>query len=185
LLHFLENGSPPVYVGFGSMSHENPERQTRLALKALELSGQRGVLLTGWGGITSISAPPNIFFADNIPHAWLFPRMAAIVHHGGAGTTSAALRAGVPSIITPFGGDQSAWADLVVKLGVGLRAPSIKQLTAEKLSEAIQTAMSDSTMRASSAVLGEKIRAENGIARAEEVIERHAADFRKRSLINN
>jgi UDP:flavonoid glycosyltransferase YjiC (YdhE family) len=180
LLRFLESGPPPVYVGFGSLSHENPERQTRLALRALELTGQRGALLTGWGGMTRLSAPPNVFFVDNVPHAWLFPRMAAVVHHGGAGTTGAGLRAGVPNIITPFGGDQVAWADLVVKLGVGPRAPGIKQLTAEKLAEAINSAVNDSALRARAAALGGKIRSENGVARAVEVIERHAAHFNQR-----
>lgn len=114
-----------------------------------------------------------------MPHAWLFPRMAAVAHHGGAGTTSAGLRAGVPGIITPGGGDQSAWADLVVKLGVGLRTPGFKSLTAEKLANAIHLAVNDSALRARAAALGEKIRAEKGIARAVEVIERHAAHFRK------
>ena len=180
LLRFLESGPPPVYVGFGSLSHENPERQTRLALRALELTGQRGALLTGWGGLTRLSAPPNVFFVDNVPHAWLFPRMAAVVHHGGAGTTGAGLRAGVPNIITPFGGDQVAWADLVVKLGVGPHAPGIKQLTAEKLAEAINSAVNDSALRARAAAFGEKIRAENGIARALEIIERHVAHFNQR-----
>src|SRR3989338_8486812 len=103
LLHFLESGSPPVYAGFGSVSQEHPERRARLILRALELTGQRGVLSTGWGGLTRLSAPPNVFFVDNVPHAWLFPRMAAVVHHGGAGTTGAGLRAGVPGIITPGG----------------------------------------------------------------------------------
>lgn len=182
LLHFLESGSPPVYVGFGSVSHEHPERQTRLALRALELTGQRGVLLTGWGGLTRLSAPPNVFFVDNVPHAWLFPRMAAVVHHGGAGTTGAGLRAGVPSIIPAFAGDQCAWTDIVMKWGVGPRVPGIKQLTAEKLAEAINTAVNDSALRARATALGEKIRAENGIARAVEVIERHAADFSQRKL---
>lgn len=185
LLRFLESGSPPVYVGFGSMSHENPERQTRLALRALELTGQRGVLLTGWGGISRLSVPPNVFFVDNVPHAWLFPRMAAVVHHGGAGTTSAGLRAGVPSIITPFAGDQVAWADVVVKLGVGPQAAGIKNIIAEKLASAIQTAVTDSAMRARAAALGEKIRAESGIPHAVEVIERHAVDFNQCSLVSN
>lgn len=180
LLHFLESDSPPVYVGFGSVRNEHPERQTRLILHALELTGQRGVLLTGWGGLTRLSAPPNVFFVDNVPHAWLFPRMAAVVHHGGAGTTSAGLRAGVPSIIIPGGGDQNAWADLVVKLGVGLRVSSHKHLTAEKLAKAIHVAVSDSALRARAGALGEKIRAENGIARAVEIIEHHAAHFKKR-----
>jgi len=175
LLRFLENGPPPVYIGFGSMSHQNPESQTRLALRALELSGQRGVLLTGWGGITRLDAPPNVFFVDNVPHAWLFPRMAAVVHHGGAGTTAAGLRAGAPSIITPFGGDQSAWADLVVKLGVGLQPATAQRLAAEKLAKAIDIAVNDSALRARAAALGETIRAENGIARAVALIESHAA----------
>ena len=103
--------------------------------------------------------------------------MAAVVHHGGAGTTGAGLRAGVPSIIPAFVGDQCAWADHTVKLGVGPRVPGIKQLTAEKLAQAINTAVSDSAMRARAAALGEKIRAEDGIARAIEIIERHAEQF--------
>ncbi len=174
LARFLLNGPPPVYVGFGSMSHENPERQTRLALRALDLSGQRGVLSTGWGGMKSISAQSNVFFTDNVPHSWLFPRMGAVVHHGGAGTTAAGLRAGVPNIITPFGGDQHSWADLVVKSGVGPHVPGIKRLTAEILSKTIRTTLNDSAMRARVAILSKKIRSENGIARAVEVIERHA-----------
>ncbi|MBL8046064.1 MAG: glycosyltransferase family 1 protein [Anaerolineales bacterium] len=175
LVRFLESGPPPVYVGFGSMSHENPERQTRLALRALELSGQRGVLAAGWGGLTSEALPPNVFFVEDVPHSWLFPRMAAVVHHGGAGTTGAGLRAGVPNIVTAFApNDQVAWADVVVKLGVGPRVPSIKKLTAEKLAEAINTAINDSALRARAAALGEKIRAEEGVARAVEIIERHA-----------
>ena len=179
LLQLLESGPPPVYVGFGSMSHQNPERQARLALRALELSGQRGLLLTGWGGLTRLSAPPNVFFVDDVPHAWLFPRMGAVVHHGGAGTTSAGLRAGVPNIITPFGGDQVAWADLTVKLGVGVPAAGAQRLTAQKLATAIHTAVNDSALRARAVALSEKIRAEDGVARAVEVIEHHAARVRQ------
>jgi len=175
LLRFLENGPPPVYMGFGSINIGDSESKTRLVLRALELSGQRGVLLTGWGGLTRLPDSSNVLFVDNVPHAWLFPRMAAVIHHGGAGTTGAGLRAGVPSIITPLAGDQCAWAEQAVKLGVGPRAPEIKKLTAEKLAQVIHIAVNDSTMRARAAALGEKIRAENGVARAVEIIERHAA----------
>lgn len=185
LVRFLDGGPPPVYIGFGSMSHGNPERQTRLALSALELSGQRGVLSTGWGGLRRQDSPPNMFFVDNAPHAWLFPRMAAVVHHGGAGTTGAGLRAGVPNIITPFApNDQPAWAERVVQLGVGLRVPGVKKLSVQKLAEAIRMAVTDSTLRARAAAMGEKIRAEDGVARAIEVIERHAAAFNRRSEAN-
>jgi sterol 3beta-glucosyltransferase len=177
LVHFLESGPPPVYVGFGSMSDKDPERRTRLALRALELTGQRGVLSTGWGGVSRLATSASVFYVDDVPHSWLFPRMAAVVHHGGTGTTAAGLRAGVPSLITPFMGDQYAWADRVVKLGVGPRTTGIKRLTAGKLAQAIDAAVTDSALRARAAAFGERIRAENGIARAVEIIERHAMDF--------
>jgi sterol 3beta-glucosyltransferase len=115
-----------MYIGFGSIGDRNPQRVTGLALRALELAGQRGVLITGWGGIARLETSPNVFFADNVSHNWLFPCMAAVIHHGGAGTSGAGRRAGVPGIITPFVGDQYAWAERVVKLGVGLRALDIK-----------------------------------------------------------
>ncbi len=179
LARFLENGPPPVYVGFGSMNHQNPERQTRLALQALGMSGLRGVLSTGLPGLTHLSAPPNVYFANDVPHAWLFPRMAAVVHHGGAGTTGAGLRAGVPSIITPFAGDQVAWADVVVRLGVGLQAGRGQRLTAEKLAQAVTLGVHDTAMRARAAALGARIRAEDGITNALDLIDRHAARYQR------
>ncbi len=175
LLRFLESGPPPIYIGFGSMRDEDPERLTRLTLRALELTGQRGVVATGWGGITQLTSAAAVYYLNNAPHAWLFPRMGAVVHHGGAGTTGAGLRAGVPSLITPFTLDQYAWADIVARLGVGPRVGDVKKLTAEKLAGAINVAVNDASLRARAAALGEKIRAENGIARAVEIIERHAA----------
>lgn len=185
LLRFLDAGPPPVYVGFGSMSHADPERTTRLALRALDLSGQRGVLSTGWGGILRQAAPSSVFFVDDVPHTWLLPRMAAVVHHGGAGTTGAGLRAGVPNLITPFApNDQPAWAERVATLGVGLHLPGSKKLAAERLAEAIQTAVTDSALRARAAALGERIRAEDGVARAVEIIERYAAGFRQRAPVS-
>ncbi|MBN1431123.1 MAG: glycosyltransferase family 1 protein [Anaerolineae bacterium] len=177
---FLESGPPPVYMGFGSMSDKDPERQTRLALRALEITGQRGVLSTGWGGIARLATSASVFYIDDVPHGWLFPRMAAVVHHGGAGTTAAGLRAGVPGIITPYSGDQYGWARWVEKLGVGPRITDNKRLTAEKLAQAIDTAVNDSALRARAAALGDRIRAENGVARAAEVIERHSAEFNQR-----
>lgn len=180
LERFLAAGPPPVYVGFGSMVDEDPERMTRLTLRALELSGQRGVLVSGWGGLARLASAAPVFHLPEAPHHWLFPRMAAVVHHGGAGTTGAGLRAGVPSILTPFAFDQYAWADQVVRLGVGPRAPAVGQLTAEKLAVAIQAAVSDTALRQRAAALGARIRAEAGVARAVEIIERHAAEFPRR-----
>ncbi len=177
LAHFLENGTPPVYLGFGSINVGDGEEKTRMALRALEISQQRGVVLTGWGGFARLPAPDRVLFVDNVPHDWLFPRMAAVMHHGGAGSTGAGLRAGVPGIVAAFAGDQCAWAEQVVKLGVGPRVPGIKKLNAESLAKAIRTTVTDPTMRARAAALGDKIRAENGVARAVEIIERHAANF--------
>ena len=174
LVRFLDSGPPPVYIGFGSMSQGDAKRRTRLALRALELSGQRGVLLTGWGGLARQAPPPHVCFVDSVPHAWLFPRLAAVVHHGGAGTTGAGLHAGLPSLLTPFAADQAAWAERVAQLGVGPRLPGSGQLTAAKLAEAIQTAVTDTALRARAAALAEKIRAEDGLARAVEIIERRA-----------
>jgi len=180
LSRFLENGPPPIYIGFGSMFGNNPEHLTRLVLRALELTGQRGVLVTAWGGVKEQSKSAKVFYLDYAPHDWLFPRMAAVVHHGGAGTTGAGLCAGVPNIITPFALDQYAWADLVVKSGIGPHAGAVKKLTTEKLARAIDMAVNDAPMRARAAALGEKIRAENGVTRAVEIIERHAVEFRHR-----
>lgn len=175
LVQFLESGPPPVYVGFGSLSNVDPEHLTRLVLRALELAGQRGVLLTGWGGLMRLAAPPNVLFVDDVPHAWLFPRTVAVVHHGGAGSTGAGLRAGVPSLITPFAGDQCAWAERVAALGVGPRLPQSKGLTAEKLAATIHTAVNDAALRARAAALGAQIRAEDGVGQAVALLEREAA----------
>ena len=88
LVEFMDAGEPPVYIGFGSMAGRSPEELSRLIVEALARCGRRGVLLTGWGGLHAGQAPDNVFVAESIPHSWLFPRTAAVVHHGGAGTTA-------------------------------------------------------------------------------------------------
>lgn len=163
---FLAAGAPPVYIGFGSMVDESPERLTRLAVEALQRSGQRGILLSGWGGLSAESLPDTVYMVNDISHDWLFPQVAAAVHHGGAGTTGASLRAGIPTIITPFLLDQHAWSKVVGGLGVGPKAAPIKDITAEGLAEAITTAVNDAEMRHRAAALGEKIRAEDGVQNA-------------------
>src|SRR5215469_12664430 len=119
LLHFLQAGPPPVSIGFGSMASRDAQASLHLVLKALELSGQRGVLLSGWAGLgKGRTLPENVFRAESLPHSWLFPRMAAVVHHGGAGTTGAGLGSGVPSVLTPLAADQPSWARQVYALGL-------------------------------------------------------------------
>ncbi|MBK8900463.1 MAG: glycosyltransferase family 1 protein [Anaerolineaceae bacterium] len=171
LVNFLNAGPPPVYVGFGSMTNRKPEETAALVTAALKQTNQRAVLLSGWGGLRAADLPETIFMLDAAPHAWLLPRMAAVVHHGGAGTTAAGLRAGVPSIIVPFFADQPFWGNRVAQLGVGLQPIPRQKLTAELLAAAIQTAVSDQLMRQRAAELGAKIQVEAGVAQAVAIIQ--------------
>ena len=116
--------------------------------------------------------PASVFMVDSIPHAWLFPRVAAVVHHGGAGTTAAGLRAGVPSIVIPFLGDQHFWGRRVHDLGVGPAPIPRSKLTVDRLARAIEEAVTNTAMRQRAAELGSKIQAEDGIANAVEIIQR-------------
>jgi UDP:flavonoid glycosyltransferase YjiC (YdhE family) len=170
---FLEAGSPPVYVGFGSMAGRNPEKLAKLILDALAKSGQRGLLLTGWGGLRAGLVPDNVFVLDSAPHRWLFPRMAAVVHHGGAGTTAEGLRAGVPSVIVPFAFDQFFWGARIKELGLGPDPIPQKDLTADRLAEAIRISVTDAGMRQRANSSGAAIRAENGIGSAVEIIKQY------------
>lgn len=167
---FLEAGPPPVYIGFGSMTDKNPSELTEMLVEALTQTGQRGILHRGWAGLSTTELPDTIFVVDEIPHAWLFPQMMAVVHHGGAGTTAAGLRAGVPSLVVPYFADQHFWGERVADLGVGPTPLPRRSLTAAKLTAAIQTAVSNQPMRDKAAALGVQIRQEDGVARAIELI---------------
>jgi len=173
LLDFLASGPAPVYVGFGSMNARNPKEMTETILKALARSKQRAILLTGWGGISNADLSDEVFQIDAVPHDWLFPQMAAVVHHGGAGTMAASLRAGVPSVIIPFFGDQPFWGRRFFTLGVIPKPIPQQRLSVERLAIAIQTAIGDKGMRSRVAALSKKIRAENGTARAVDIMHRH------------
>ncbi len=172
LMDFLEAGSPPIYIGFGSMSSRKPEETAELVINALRKTNQRALLFSGWGGLRREDLPDSIFMIDSIPHSWLFPRVAAVVHHGGAGTTAAGLRAGAPSIVIPFFGDQPFWGQRVYDLGVGPAPIPRRKLTVDRLAQAIQEAVTNTAMRLRAAELGSKIQAEDGIANAVEVIQR-------------
>jgi sterol 3beta-glucosyltransferase len=170
LIEFLQHGTPPIYIGFGSMSNRNPEATADLILEALERTQQRAIMLSGWGGLRKENLPDTVYLVDSVPHSWLFPHVAAIVHHGGAGTTAAGLRAGVPSIVIPFFGDQLFWGQRVADLGVGTKPIPRKQLTVERLSHAIQQAKTNLSMRQRAADLGIKIRAEDGITEVVKIV---------------
>jgi len=172
LIHFLAAGPPPIYVGFGSMNNRRPEETTSLVLQALARTGQRGILLPGWGGLTQVELPETVLKIDEVPHDWLFPQMQAVVHHGGVGTTAAGLYAGVPNVIIPYFADQPLWGRRVFELGVGPDPIPRKQLSVEGLAQAIQRAVADSQLRERARRLGEKIRAEDGVATAVNIINR-------------
>jgi sterol 3beta-glucosyltransferase len=172
LLDFLQAGSPPVYIGFGSMGSRKPAETTDLVLQALAQTQQRAILLSGWGGMQKTDLPASVCMVDSIPHAWLFSRVAAVVHHGGAGTTAAGLRAGVPSIVIPFTTEQAFWGQRVHDLGVGPAPIPRSKLTVDRLAQAIQAAVTNTAMRQRAAELGSKIQAEDGIANAVEIIQR-------------
>ena len=148
------------------MVNRNPEESAEIVLRALEKSKSRGILLSGWGGLQKSDLPNNVFLTNSVPHDWLFPQMSAVVHHGGAGTTSAGLRAGIPSVIIPFFADQPFWADRVHMLGVGPKPIPRKKVTPENLAEAIKIATSDVKIQKKAARVGQAIRQENGIENA-------------------
>ena len=171
LLSFLDSGTKPVYIGFGSMVDHEREEMTRLVVEALAAAGQRGILLGGWSELGGVDLPDTILRVDYVPHDWLFPRVAAVVHHGGAGTTAAGLRAGVPSVIVPFFGDQPFWGWRVHELGAGPRWLPRQKLTAVSLAAAIRQAVGDETIRRRAADLGARIRAEDGVGQGVRWIE--------------
>jgi UDP:flavonoid glycosyltransferase YjiC (YdhE family) len=173
LVDFLASGPAPVYVGFGSMRGQDAAELTEIVVEALLRARQRGMLFTGQAGLGAGKLPDEIFAVEAIPHDWLFPRMAAVVHHGGAGTTAAGLRAGLPSVIVPFAWDQPFWGRRVWELGVGPRPIPRKRLSVERLADAITAAVSDKEMRRRAQVLGERIRQEDGVANAVEAFEDH------------
>jgi sterol 3beta-glucosyltransferase len=174
LLHFLDSGTKPVYIGFGSMTGFDPNQTTRIVLEAVRQTGVRAVIGTGYGGITQTDMPDNVYVLSGAPHSWLFPHMAAVVHHGGAGTTAAGLRAGVPSVIVPFIADQPFWGNLLARQGVAPRPLPRAKLTAEKLASALKTVTNDGTMQDNARRVGERIRAEDGLGNAVRLIERAA-----------
>ncbi|CAH9129936.1 unnamed protein product [Cuscuta epithymum] len=139
LVKWLEDGQKPIYIGFGSLPVQEPERMTKTIVQALEMTGQRGIINKGWGGLGNLTEPKNfVYVLDNCPHDWLFVRCAAVVHHGGAGTTAAGLKAACPTTVVPFFGDQPFWGDRVHARGVGPAPIPVDEFSLERLVSAIE-----------------------------------------------
>lgn len=175
LASFLAAGEPPAFITFGSMPWEDPERMAGVLLEAVERAGCRALLQPGQASLARRSLPPTVYVLGAAPHSWLFPRSACVVHHGGAGTTASAFRAGVPQVIVPHAYDQFLWADIAWQLGCAAPPLRLEQLTAERLAESLSTLRASPQVRQAAAALGEKIRAEQGAAQARQLIERLVA----------
>ncbi len=170
LAAFLRAGPAPVYVGFGSMPGINPEAQTRTVLAALAACGQRGIIATGWGGLARLRHDEDVFFLKEAPHTWLFPRVAAVVHHGGSGTTHEGLRWGRPTVICPLLLDQPYWGRQVETLGAGPPPLPMRSLDATALAAAIERALSE-PVQARASALGAALEAEDGCTRIADLLE--------------
>ncbi|MEU9576557.1 glycosyltransferase [Streptomyces chilikensis] len=163
LVDFLQAGPPPVFIGFGSMAVGQGERLGELVTGAVERAGVRAVVQAGWAGLSG--GGDDVLAVGDVPHDWLFPRTAAVVHHAGAGTTAAGLRAGVPALPVPVMTDQPFWASRLRRLGVAPRPLPFEDLTAEALAAAVTACLSEPSHRRRAAALARRIAAEDGAGR--------------------
>ncbi|XP_057534860.1 sterol 3-beta-glucosyltransferase UGT80A2 isoform X2 [Amaranthus tricolor] len=173
LVNWLNSGPKPVYVGFGSLPVQEPEKMTEIIVEALERTGQRGIINKGWGGLGNLAEPKeSIYLLDNCPHDWLFPHCAAVVHHGGAGTTAAGLKAACPTTIVPFFGDQPFWGERVHARRVGPSPIPIDEFSLDKLVEAIKY-MLDPQVKERAIELSKAMENEDGVTGAVKAFFKH------------
>ncbi|MEU9859418.1 glycosyltransferase [Streptomyces sp. NPDC047971] len=175
LVDFLDSGPPPVFVGFGSFVTTEAERLSTLVVEALRRAKVRGIVQAGWSGLHADG--DDLFTVQEVPHAWLFPRTAAVVHHAGAGTTAAGLRAGVPAVPVPVQLDQHFWAARLARLGVAPAPLRYQRLTVEGLAAAITTATRTPALRARARLLAGHLAEEDGAQPVLETLE-HLAERR-------
>lgn len=147
LTKFLDDGEPPIYIGFGSIVVDDPNKFTQMIYEAVAIAGVRALVSKGWGGFGGDDSPENVFLLENTPHDWLFPKLKAVVHHGGAGTTAISLKCGKPTLIVPFFGDQFFWGNMIGKAGAGAEPIPYKELTAEKLAGGIKKLLETKTQQ--------------------------------------
>lgn len=172
-IQWIHKGSRPIYIGFGSMPLEDPKKITNIILEALKNTGQRGIIDRGWGNLgTFPQTPDNVFLLEDCPHDWLFPQCSAVVHHGGAGTTATGLRAGCPTTIVPFFGDQFFWGERIHQRGLGPSPIPIAKLSVEALSDAIRF-MLQPEVKSVAMELSKLIENEDGVASAVDAFHRH------------
>ncbi|KAL7148397.1 hypothetical protein ABFS83_06G175800 [Erythranthe nasuta] len=173
LLEWLKNDKEPIYIGFGSLPVVDPEKMTGIIVRALEITGQRGIINKGWGGLGNLAEPKDfIYLLDNCPHDWLFTRCAAVVHHGGAGTTAAGLKAACPTTVVPFFGDQPFWGERVHARGVGPAPIPVDEFSLDKLVSAIRF-MLDPKVKYRAVELSKAMENEDGVTGAVQAFYKH------------
>ncbi|MBT2470003.1 glycosyltransferase family 1 protein [Streptomyces sp. ISL-66] len=170
LLDFLDAGPPPVFVGFGSFVTADAERLSALVSEALRRAKVRGIVQAGWSGLHAEG--DELLTVQEVPHAWLFPRTAAVVHHAGAGTTAAGLRAGVPAVPVPVQLDQHFWAARLHSLGVSGPPIRYQRLTATRLAAAVSAATRTPALATRARQLAAALSREDGAARVLTALER-------------
>lgn len=179
LAQFLESGPPPVFLGLGSIGNSGPVRVTKALLSALARAGQRTVVMPGKVDLSDAELPKETCIIGPTSYEWLFPRMAAVICHGGPGTISYALRAGVPTLAVPFFGEQFFWSRRVAEIGAGAAPVPYNRMTVERGLEAIRALTGDGEMRRRAAALGQAIQAEDGVARAVAAVSTHLSAGRR------
>lgn len=147
LAGFLEHEEKPIYIGFGSIVVDDPDKFTTMIFEAVKMVGVRALVSKGWGGLGDDNVPDGIYMLENTPHDWLFPRVRAVVHHGGAGTTAIGLKCGKPTMVVPFFGDQQFWGSMIDRAGAGPAPVPYKDLTAEKLADGIKKLLSEEAQK--------------------------------------
>ncbi|ORY53544.1 UDP-Glycosyltransferase/glycogen phosphorylase, partial [Rhizoclosmatium globosum] len=154
LVDFLNAGEKPVYIGFGSIVVDDPDAMTKLVFDAVKESGVRAIVSKGWGGIGGgdLKVPENVYLIGNCPHDWLFLQVAGVVHHGGAGTTAAGLKAGKPTFIVPFFGDQPFWGSMVATVNAGPAPIPYKDLNVENFAASIKHLLQSEVIEAAQKV---------------------------------
>ncbi|PVF99017.1 UDP-Glycosyltransferase/glycogen phosphorylase [Serendipita vermifera] len=172
LAAFLAAGPAPIYIGFGSVVVEDPKEMTRVIFQATKEAGVRALLSVGWGGLGGTEVPPHIFLLGNVPHDWLFTKVSAVCHHGGAGTTAIGLRLGKPTIVVPFFGDQPFWGSMIHRAGAGPKPIKPERLDVERLKKAIEFCLTKEAKIAADK-LGEQIRAQSGVQNGVESFHKH------------
>lgn len=171
LVDFLDDGEPPVFVGFGSIVGKDPVETGRTVLKAIAETGVRAVVGTGWGGLELPETPPNVHVIDQAPYDWLFPRVRAVVHAGGTGTINYALAAGLPQVACVFHHEQMMWSKNLHELGATPAPLWMDTLESGALADAIRQATTDPAMTAAARRASEGMRTENGVANAVAALE--------------